>query len=129
MAYRSYVGDYWVQPVALLPGLVVLDVSVPKEPVEVSRLKIDHGGYAMVSGRLVPKQEQVKIQMHHSASLRSRKGTPGRCTFFSGPWELLSFEGSVSRREYFLRVALHRQTYFGNGNKAAWLKASAAITI
>ncbi len=55
--------------------------------------------------------------MHHSASLKSRKATPGRCKFFSGPWELLSFESSVSRPDYFLRVALHCQTYFGNDNK------------
>jgi hypothetical protein len=35
------VGHYWVQTVASLPGLIVLDVSNPAKPVEVSRLKID----------------------------------------------------------------------------------------
>lgn len=36
------VGHYWVQTVAALPGLVVLDVSHPEKPVEVSRLQLDH---------------------------------------------------------------------------------------
>jgi hypothetical protein len=32
------VGKFWIQTVAALPGLVVLDVSDPEHPVEVSRL-------------------------------------------------------------------------------------------
>jgi hypothetical protein len=35
------VGDYWIQPAAALPGIVVLDISNPEEPVEVSRLMLD----------------------------------------------------------------------------------------
>jgi hypothetical protein len=35
------VGQYWVQTVAALPGLIALDVSNPEKPVEVSRLKLD----------------------------------------------------------------------------------------
>jgi hypothetical protein len=42
------VGHYWVQTVAALPGLVVLDVTDAKKPVEVSRLKLDHERYPMV---------------------------------------------------------------------------------
>lgn len=34
-------GDYWLQPVAALPGIVVLDISNPDKPVEVSRLTLD----------------------------------------------------------------------------------------
>lgn len=34
-------GDYWIQTVPALPGLIVLDVSDPDEPVEVSRLILD----------------------------------------------------------------------------------------
>lgn len=34
-------GNYWIQTVPALPGLVVLDVSNPERPVEVSRLQID----------------------------------------------------------------------------------------
>jgi hypothetical protein len=34
-------GNYWIQPVAALPGIVVLDISNPDEPVEVSRLMLD----------------------------------------------------------------------------------------
>lgn len=34
-------GNYWIQPAAALPGLVVLDISNPENPVEVSRLKLD----------------------------------------------------------------------------------------
>ena len=36
------VGHYWIQTVGGLPGLIVLDVSHPEKPVEVSRLAIDH---------------------------------------------------------------------------------------
>ena len=32
------VGHYWIQTVAALPGLIVLDISHPEKPVEVSRL-------------------------------------------------------------------------------------------
>ena len=42
------VGHYWVQTVASLPGLIVLDVSNPAKPVEVSRLKIDGARYPVV---------------------------------------------------------------------------------
>jgi hypothetical protein len=35
------VGHYWVQTVGELPGLIVLDVSNPEKPVEVSRLVLD----------------------------------------------------------------------------------------
>jgi hypothetical protein len=35
------IGHYWIQTVAALPGLIVLDVSHPEMPVEVSRLTID----------------------------------------------------------------------------------------
>jgi hypothetical protein len=42
------VGHYWVQTVASLPGLIVLDVSNPAKPVEVSRLKIDGTRYPIV---------------------------------------------------------------------------------
>jgi 56kDa selenium binding protein (SBP56) len=35
------VGHYWIQTVGALPGLIVLDVSHPERPVEVSRLVID----------------------------------------------------------------------------------------
>lgn len=35
------VGHYWIQTVAALPGLIVLDVSHPEKPVEVSRLQLD----------------------------------------------------------------------------------------
>ena len=34
-------GHYWIQTVGALPGLVVLDVSDPGKPVEVSRLTLD----------------------------------------------------------------------------------------
>lgn len=34
-------GNYWIQPVAALPGIVVLDISNPEKPVEVSRLILD----------------------------------------------------------------------------------------
>lgn len=34
-------GHYWIQTVGALPGLVVLDVSNPEKPVEVSKLKLD----------------------------------------------------------------------------------------
>lgn len=34
-------GNYWIQPVAALPGIVVLDISNPDQPVEVSRLTLD----------------------------------------------------------------------------------------
>jgi len=37
------VGHYWIQTVGALPGLVVLDVSHPEKPVEVSRLVLDPG--------------------------------------------------------------------------------------
>lgn len=42
------IGHYWVQTVASLPGLIVLDVSNPAKPVEVSRLKIDGERYPIV---------------------------------------------------------------------------------
>lgn len=42
------VGHYWVQTVASLPGLIVLDISNPIKPVEVSRLKIDGQLYPLV---------------------------------------------------------------------------------
>jgi hypothetical protein len=35
------VGHYWIQTVPALPGLIVLDVSHPGKPVEVSRLTLD----------------------------------------------------------------------------------------
>ena len=34
-------GHYWIQTVGALPGLVVLDISNPAKPVEVSSLKLD----------------------------------------------------------------------------------------
>lgn len=34
-------GKYWLQTVPALPGIVVLDVSDPKKPVEASRFKLD----------------------------------------------------------------------------------------
>ncbi len=34
-------GNYWIQTVAALPGLVVIDVSDPANPVEASRLVLD----------------------------------------------------------------------------------------
>jgi hypothetical protein len=34
-------GHYWIQTVPALPGLIVLDVSDPAKPVEVSRLMLD----------------------------------------------------------------------------------------
>ncbi len=34
------VDNYWIQPVAALPGIVVLDISNPTNPVEVSRLTL-----------------------------------------------------------------------------------------
>lgn len=42
------IGHYWVQTVASLPGLIVLDVSNPAKPVEVSRLKIDGTRYPII---------------------------------------------------------------------------------
>lgn len=33
-------GNYWIQPVAALPGIIVLDISNPDKPVEVSRLTL-----------------------------------------------------------------------------------------
>ena len=42
------VGHYWVQTVGGLPGLIVLDISNPEKPVEVSRLKLDGSRYPMV---------------------------------------------------------------------------------
>ena len=35
------VGHYWIQPAGAVPGLIVLDISDPAKPVEVSRLKLD----------------------------------------------------------------------------------------
>lgn len=35
------VGKYWIQTVAALPGLIVLDVSNPERPIEISRLTFD----------------------------------------------------------------------------------------
>jgi hypothetical protein len=35
------VGHYWVQTAAALPGVIVLDISNPAQPVEVSRLVLD----------------------------------------------------------------------------------------
>jgi hypothetical protein len=35
------VGKFWIQTVSALPGLVVLDVDNPEQPIEVSRLKLD----------------------------------------------------------------------------------------
>ncbi len=35
------VGHYWIQTVGAVPGLIVLDVSHPEKPVEVSRLRLD----------------------------------------------------------------------------------------
>ena len=40
-AVGTTVGDYWIQAVAALPGLVVLDLSDPAAPREVSRLVLD----------------------------------------------------------------------------------------
>ncbi|MGH9521317.1 MAG: hypothetical protein ACRD3E_02160 [Terriglobales bacterium] len=42
------VGHYWVQTVSALPGLIVLDISNPAKPVEVSRLKIDGERYPII---------------------------------------------------------------------------------
>lgn len=39
------VGNYWVQTVAALPGLIVLDVSDSRAPREVARLVLDAGRY------------------------------------------------------------------------------------
>jgi 56kDa selenium binding protein (SBP56) len=36
------VGKFWIQTVSALPGLVVLDVSNPEKPIEVSRLTLDN---------------------------------------------------------------------------------------
>jgi len=36
------VGKFWVQTVSALPGLVVLDVSNPEQPIQVSRLALDN---------------------------------------------------------------------------------------
>jgi hypothetical protein len=33
-------GNYWIQPAAALPGIIVLDISNPEKPVEVSRLTL-----------------------------------------------------------------------------------------
>jgi hypothetical protein len=35
------VGHYWIQTVAVLPGLIALDISNPEKPVEASRLVLD----------------------------------------------------------------------------------------
>ncbi|HXG81316.1 MAG TPA: hypothetical protein VNJ05_05905 [Sphingomicrobium sp.] len=40
-------GKYWVQTVAGLPGLIVLDISDPARPIEVSRLRLDPERYHM----------------------------------------------------------------------------------
>lgn len=40
-------GKYWVQTVGAVNGLVVLDVSDPARPVEVSRLSLDNAKYHM----------------------------------------------------------------------------------
>jgi hypothetical protein len=51
-AVATAVGNYWIQAVAELPGLVVLDLSDPTAPREVSRLALDptkHPGVHWVS--------------------------------------------------------------------------------
>ncbi len=40
------IGDYWIQAVAALPGLIVLDTRDPAAPREVSRLVLDSTAYA-----------------------------------------------------------------------------------
>ncbi len=40
-AVSVVVSHYWIQTVGALPGLIVLDISHPEKPVEVSRLKLD----------------------------------------------------------------------------------------
>jgi 56kDa selenium binding protein (SBP56) len=40
-AVPAVVGHYWIQTVGALPGLVVLDISHPEKPVQVSQLKLD----------------------------------------------------------------------------------------
>lgn len=40
-AVAATVGSYWIQAVAALPGLVVLDLADPAQPREVSRLVLD----------------------------------------------------------------------------------------
>lgn len=35
------VGHYWIEPAAVLPALIALDISNPDKPVEVSRLTLD----------------------------------------------------------------------------------------
>ncbi|HET9066947.1 MAG TPA: hypothetical protein VFN22_14100 [Gemmatimonadales bacterium] len=39
------VGDYWIQAVAALPGLMVLDLTDPEAPREVSRLTLDSAAF------------------------------------------------------------------------------------
>lgn len=41
-AVQAIVGKFWVQTVSAINGLVVLDISNPDAPVEVSRLSFDH---------------------------------------------------------------------------------------
>lgn len=41
-AVPTVVGHYWVQTAAALPGVIVLDITNPAKPVEVSRLVLDH---------------------------------------------------------------------------------------
>jgi hypothetical protein len=40
-AVATTVGNYWIQAVAALPGVIVLDLSNPTSPREVSRLMLD----------------------------------------------------------------------------------------
>ncbi|MDX2261328.1 MAG: hypothetical protein SFU84_06480 [Gemmatimonadales bacterium] len=45
-AVATTVGNYWIQAVAALPGVMVLDVSDPASPREVARLVVDGARFA-----------------------------------------------------------------------------------
>ncbi len=45
-AVATTVGNYWIQAVAALPGVMVLDMSDPASPREVSRLVVDSARFA-----------------------------------------------------------------------------------
>lgn len=45
-AVATTVGNYWIQAVAALPGLMVLDLTDPAAPREVSRLTLDSTAFA-----------------------------------------------------------------------------------
>ena len=45
-AVATTIGNYWIQAVAALPGLMVLDLTNPTSPREVSRLTLDSTAFA-----------------------------------------------------------------------------------